>query len=132
MNTQEQRLRLLAQRRYQRQLRRRRSLSLVLLAAVTVIAVGFLLAKRPARAGAEEPAAAVQPEEAAVQPEEAAMPETAFDLSLVNADHVWNGAESDTLVSVYDYKLDSYNVRDTELLLEERVIAPVSYTHLDV
>lgn len=53
------------------------------------------------------------------------------DLSLVNASHLWNFPETSTLVSIYAQKLDSYNVRDTTLLLEGRVIEPLNWMLAD-
>lgn len=49
-----------------------------------------------------------------------------WDLSLVNADHLWDALESNTLVSVYEQKLDCYNVRDTNVFLEARVMEPLN------
>lgn len=54
MNTQEQRIRLLAQRRYQRQLRRRRSLSLVLLEERVIAPLNAMLADFDAATGCED------------------------------------------------------------------------------
>ena len=50
----------------------------------------------------------------------------AGDLYLVNAEHPWASPESGTLVSVYAQKLDGYNVRDTDIFLEQRLMEPLN------
>lgn len=53
------------------------------------------------------------------------------DLCLVNAQHLWDQPESETLVRVYDEKSSCYNVRDTTVLLEDRVMAPLNAMLVD-
>lgn len=56
-------------------------------------------------------------------PEEFSVP---GDLWLVNGSHPWDGPESGTLLSVYGNKPDCYNVRDTTVLVEERILEPLN------
>ncbi len=133
MNTeQELAARREARRAKARRMRQRRLLSMGLLlisvlAAVIACVVGFRSSDRETEPEAETDAAAVSTEPS---PSPSAQVEERIpirgNLMLVNADHLWPLEESATLVSVYENKTDDYNVRDTTILLEQHLMAPLN------